>query len=64
MQEINAQQILRVVADTQVVIQIAVNILALCVLPVLDLVLAGGTKRYVLLIANPPFERSLSLTKI
>ena len=42
MQEINPQQILRVVADTQVVIQIAVGILALRVLPILDLILAGG----------------------
>ena len=42
MQKINAQQILRVVADTQVVIQIAVGILALRVFPILDLILAGG----------------------
>ena len=42
MQEIDPQQILRVVADAEVIIQIPVGILALRVFPIPDLVLGGG----------------------
>ena len=42
MQEINPQKILRVISYAQMVIKVAVGILALRVLPILDLILAGG----------------------